>query len=192
LRPSASQRLIDRGVFTSFQHHGPVSVEALDIAKEVIFDIKPIKVTCPNNNHVVKENEMVASWTKSKLVLQNALPKLRDDNVGEDSLSSQLFFDQDINSHGYLNSLIPLECFLTIESNANLQEIYTVSCKSVHDICINLATNDTIFGIDKNQSVIDTNIAEIVLPQLLLILMTLNFGIGQGRQDLILYGIAII
>ncbi len=103
---------------------------------------------------------MVASCTKSKLVLQNALPKLQDDNVGEDFLSSQLIFDQDINSDGYLNSLVPLEHFLTIESHANLQEIYTVLCKSVHDTCVKLATNDTIFGIDKNQSVIDTTIAK--------------------------------
>jgi hypothetical protein len=88
------------------------------------------------------------------------LPKLQDDNVGEDSLSSQLLFDQDINSDSYLNSLVPLECFLTIESHANLQEIYTVLWKSVHDIRLKLATNDTIFGIDKNQSVIDTMITD--------------------------------
>ncbi len=35
-----------------------------------------------------------------------------------------------------------------------------VLCKSVHDTRIKLATNDTIFGIDKNQSIIDTTIAE--------------------------------
>ena len=92
---------------------------------------------------------MVASWTKSKPVLQNALTKLQDDNVGEDSLSSQSLFDQDINSDGYLNSLIPLECFLTTDSHANLQETYTVLCKSVHDTRIKLVTNDTVFGIDK-------------------------------------------
>jgi hypothetical protein len=126
LRPSAYQRSIYHGVFTSFQCHGPVSVEALDKAKEVIFDIKLLMVTRQNNNHVEKENQMVASWTKSKPVLQNALPKLQDDNVGEDSLSSQSIFDQDMNSDGYLNSLVPLECFLTIESHANLQEINTV------------------------------------------------------------------
>ncbi len=103
---------------------------------------------------------MVASWTKSKHILQNALPKLQDDNVGEDSLSSQLLFDQDINSDGYINSLVPPECFLTIESHANLQKVYMNLCKSVHDIHIKLATNDTIFGIDENQSVIDTTIAE--------------------------------
>ncbi len=129
-------------------------------AMEVILDIKLVKVTRPNNNHVVKENQMVASWTKSKHILQNALPKLQDDNVGEDSLSSQSLFDHDINSDGYLNSLVPLECFLTYECHANLQEIYMVLCKSVHDIRIKLATNDTIFGIDENQSIIDTKIAE--------------------------------
>ncbi len=88
------------------------------------------------------------------------LPKLQDDNVGEDSLSSQLLFDQDKNSDGYLNSLVPLECFLTIESHANFQEIHAVLCKSVHDIRVKLATNDTIFGIDKNKSIIYTTIAE--------------------------------
>jgi hypothetical protein len=100
LRPSASQRLIYHGVFTSVQQHGPVSVDVLLNAMEVIWDIKLVKVTRPNNNHVVKENRMVASWTKSKCILQNTLPKLQDDNVGEDSLSSQLLFDQDINSDG--------------------------------------------------------------------------------------------
>jgi hypothetical protein len=119
LRPSTYQRSIYHGVFTSFQCHGLVSVEALDKAKEVIFEIKLLKVTHPNNNHV-KDNQMVASWTKSKPVLQNALPKLQDDTVGEDSLSSQSIFDQDKNSDGYLNSLVPLECFLTIESHAKL------------------------------------------------------------------------
>jgi hypothetical protein len=159
LRPSSYQRLIYHSVFTSFQHHGPVSVEALNKAKEVIFDIQLSKVTRPNNNIVVKKNQMVASWTKFKPILQNVLPKLQDDNVGEDSLSSQLIFDQDINSDGYV-SLVPLEHLLTIKSHANLQEIYMVLCKSVHDICIKLATNDTIFGIIKNQSIIDTTIAE--------------------------------
>jgi hypothetical protein len=65
----------------------------LNKAKEVIFDIQLSKVTRPkNNNHVVKENQVVASWTKSKPVIQNVLPKLQDDNVGEDSLSSQSMF----------------------------------------------------------------------------------------------------
>jgi hypothetical protein len=96
---------------------------------------------------------------KSKCILQNALPKLQDDNVGEDSLSSQLLFDEVINANGYLNSLVLLERYLTIKTHANLEEIYTVLCKSVHDIRVKLATNDTIFGINKNQSVIDTMIA---------------------------------
>ncbi len=75
-------------------------------------------------------------------------------------MSSQLLFDQDINADGYLNSLVPLEHYLTFETHANLEEIYTVLCKSVHDIRVKLATNITIFGINKNQSVIDTMIAE--------------------------------
>jgi hypothetical protein len=149
---------------------------------EVILDIKLVKVTHPNNSHVVKENQMVASWTKSKRVLQNELPKLQDVNVGEDSLSSQLLFDQDINANGYLNSLVvPLEHYLTIETHANLEEIYTVLCKSVHDIRVKLATNDTIFGIDKNQSVIDTTIAENCATSAVINIDDIEFWDWAGR-----------
>ena len=153
-------------------------------AVEVISDIKLVKVTHPNNNHVVKENQMVASWTKSKHILQNALPKLQDDNVGEDSLSSQLIFDQDINADGYLSSLVPLEHYLTIETHANLEAIYTVLCKSAHDICVKWATNDTIFGIDKNQSIIDTTIAENCATSAVTTIDDIEF-LGLGREDLI-------
>ncbi len=41
-----------------------------------------------------------------------------------------------------------------------MQEIYMVLCKSVHDTHLKLANNDTIFGINKNQSIIDTKVAE--------------------------------
>ncbi len=126
---------------------------------------------------------MVASWTKSKCILQNALPKLQDDNVREDSLSSQSLFDQDTNSGRYLNSLVPLECFLTIESHANLHEIYTVLCKSVHDICIKLATNDTIFGIDENQSIIDTTIAQNPATSAVTTIDDIEFWDRAGRTQ---------
>ncbi len=124
---------------------------------------------------------MVASWTKSKPVLQNALPKLQDDNVGEDSLSSQSILDQDINSDGYLNSLVSLERLLTIESHASLQEIYTVLGKSVHDIRIELATNDTIFDIDKNQYIIDTMIAENCATSAVTTIDDIEFWDWAGR-----------
>ncbi len=75
-------------------------------------------------------------------------------------MSSWSIFDQDINADGYLSSLVPLEHYLTIESSANLEEIYTVLCKSVHDTRVKLETNVTIFGMDENQSIIDTMIAE--------------------------------
>ncbi len=183
LRPPASQRLIYHSVFTFFQCHGPVSVEALNKVKEVIFNIKLLKVARPNKNHVLKENQMVASWTKSKPVLENALPKLQDDNVGEDSLSSQTIFDQDINANRYLNSLVPLEQFLTVENHANLQEIYMVLCKSVHDKGIKMANNDTMFGIDKNQSIIDTRIAENCATSTLTNMDDIEFWDWAGRTQ---------
>ncbi len=90
-------------------------------------------------------------------------------------------FDQDINAEGYPSSLVPLEQFLTVESCANLQEIYTVLCKSVHDIRIKLANNDTIFGIDKNQSIIDTKIAENCTTSALTNMDDIEFWDWAGR-----------
>jgi hypothetical protein len=55
-----------------------------------------------------------------------------------------------------------------------------------------LATNDTIFGIDKNQSVIDTTIAENRATSAVTTIDDIEFGIGLGGLDLILYGIAMI
>jgi hypothetical protein len=126
---------------------------------------------------------MVAPWTKSKPILELALPKLQDDNVREDSLSSQLIFDQDMNAEGYLNSLVPLEGFLTFESHANLQEIYTVLCKSVHDIRIKLANKHTIFGIDEHQSVIDNKIAENCATSALTNMHDIEFWDWAGRTQ---------
>ncbi len=109
------------------------------------------------------------------------MPKLQDDNVGEDSLSSQSTFNQDINTNGYLNSLIPLERFLTVESHANLQEIYTVLSKSVHDIRVKLVKKHTIFGINENQSIIDTKIAENCAASALTNMDDIEFWDWAGR-----------
>ncbi len=121
---------------------------------------------------------------------KNVLPKLQDDNVGEDSLPSQSLFDQDINSDGYLNSLVPLECFLTIESHANLQEIFMVLCKSVHDIHVKLATNDTIFSIDENQSVIHTMIAKNRATSAVTTIDDIKF-LGLGWEDSISFSMVL-
>ena len=56
-----------------------------------------------------------------------------------------------------------------------------VLCKSVHDIHVKLATNDTIFGIDKNQSVIDTKIAENCATSALTNIDDIEFWDWAGR-----------
>ncbi len=56
---------------------------------------KTFKGYTPKQQPCCEEKSNGCIWTKSKSVLQNALPKLQDDNVGADSLSSQSIFDQD-------------------------------------------------------------------------------------------------
>jgi hypothetical protein len=57
-----------------------------------------------------------------------------------------------------------------------------VLCKSGHDIRIKLANNDTIFGIDKNQSVIYMKIAENCATSALTNMDDIEFWGWAGRS----------
>jgi hypothetical protein len=54
---------------------------------------------------------------------------------------------------------------------------------SVHDTRVKLATNDTIFGINKNQSVIDTKIAENCTTSALTNIDDIEFWDWAGRTQ---------
>ncbi len=56
-----------------------------------------------------------------------------------------------------------------------------VLCKSVHDRRIKLASNDTIFGIDENQSIIDTMIAENCATSVVTTIDDIEFWDWAGR-----------
>jgi hypothetical protein len=55
--------------------------------------------------------------------------------------------------------------------------------KSIHDICIKLATDDTIFGTDKNQTVIDTTISDIHATSVVTHIDDIEFLDWAGRTS---------
>jgi hypothetical protein len=57
----------------------------------------------------------------------------------------------------------------------------TLFYASLHDIRIKLVTNDTIFGIDKNQSIIDTTIAENLATSAVTTIDDIEFWDRAGR-----------
>ncbi len=60
-----------------------------------------------------------------------------DDNVGDDCLSSQSSYDQDISNQDFLHSIIPSLQYLTystIDVPAELKGIYSSLFKAIHEI----------------------------------------------------------
>ena len=92
---------IFHSIFTSFQRH-VVFPHAFFLKVEKVIDNNNILEIpgAPRNNHIVQRNLEVSLWTKS--VKEKTEIGEYDDNIGEDSLSSQSIYAQDIASVKYL------------------------------------------------------------------------------------------
>ncbi len=87
-----------------------------------------------------------------------------DDNVGDDCLSSQSSYDQDISDQDFLHSIIPSLHYLTystIDVTVELKVIYSSLFKAIHEIWLKLSDKTNLLTIDKKQSIVDTHIAQI-------------------------------
>jgi hypothetical protein len=77
----------------------------------------------------------VLSW--SKPIAKKALSYGYDDNVGDDCLSYQSSYDQDISDQDFLHSIIPSlqhVTYSTIDVAAELRGIYSSLFKAIHEI----------------------------------------------------------
>jgi hypothetical protein len=79
-------------------------------------------------------NQEVLSW--SKPIAKKAPSYGYDDNVGNDCLSSQSSYDQDISNQNFLHSIIPSQylTYSTIDVAAELKGIYSSLFKAIHEI----------------------------------------------------------
>jgi hypothetical protein len=120
------------------------------------------KIIPKNNNHILQQNQEVLSL--SKPIAKKAPSYGHDDNVGDDCLSSQSSYDQDIINQDFLHSIIPSLQYLTyskIDVAAELKGIYSSLFKVIHEIRLKLSDKTTLLVIDKRRSIVDAHIAQI-------------------------------
>jgi hypothetical protein len=133
--PSRLAQLINHGIFTSFQQHGALLDKDKSLAKNILLQLQPLKIIPKNNNHIMQRNQEVLLW--SKPIAKTAPSYGHDDNVGDECLSSQSSYDQDISDQDFLHSIIPSVQYLTysmIDVAAELKGIYSSLFKAIHEI----------------------------------------------------------
>ena len=127
-----------------------------------MLQLQRLKIIPKNKNYILQCKQEVLSW--SKPIAKKAPSYGYDDNVGDDCLSSQSSYDQDISNQDFLHSIIPSLQYLTystIDVAAELKGIYSSLFKAIHEIQLKLSDKTTLLVIDKKQSIVDTHIAQI-------------------------------
>ncbi len=136
--------MIYHGLFTSFQRHVDQLDEGKLLLKEIFLQVPRLKIIPKNNNHILERNQEVLSWNKP--IAKNAPSYGYDDNVGDDSLSSQSSYDQDITDEDYLQSIIPASQYLStcLIVDPVIKGIYSSLFKSIHEIRLKLSSKTTL------------------------------------------------
>jgi hypothetical protein len=130
--------------------------------KNILLQLQYLKFIPKNSNHILQRNQKVLSW--SKPITKKAPSYGYDDNVGDDCLSSQSSYDQDISNQDFVHSIIPSLQHLydsTIDVAVELKGIYPSLFKAIHEVQFKLSDKTTLLVIDKEQSIVDTHIAQI-------------------------------
>jgi hypothetical protein len=102
------------------------------LVKNILLQLQRLKIIPKNNNHSLQQNQEVLLW--SKPIAKKASSYGHDDNVGDDCLSSQSSYDQDINDQDFLHSTILSLQYLTysmIDVAAELKGIYSSLFKAI-------------------------------------------------------------
>ncbi len=156
--------------------------------KNILLQLQHHKIIPKNNNHIMQCNQEVLSW--SKPIAKKAPSYGYDDNVGNDCLSSQSSYDQDISNQNFLHSIIPSQylTYSTIDVAAELKGIYSSLFKAIHEIWLKLSNKTTLLAIDKKRSIVTPTLLKSKRLQLSMPTMTLNYLIGQEVITLIHYG----
>jgi hypothetical protein len=133
--PSRLAQLIYHGIITSFQQQCTLLDKDKSLVKNILLQLQRLKIIPKNNNHIMQRHQEVLLW--SKPIAKKVPSYCYDDNVGDDCLSSQSSYDQDISDQDFLHSIIPSLQYLTystIDVAAELKGIYSSLFKAVHEI----------------------------------------------------------
>jgi hypothetical protein len=122
-------------MFTSYQRHLEFEEEDFIRAKNAMSKISLPRIPDPPRNaHIIERNIEVASWFKPA---QNKPSIQYDDNIGEDSLSSQSVYKQDIDDRNVIESMIPLGRYFpsqTFQDDSELKSSYGVLFKAIYEV----------------------------------------------------------
>jgi hypothetical protein len=157
--PPRSSQLLYHGLFTSFQRHVPLQDDLKLVLRGIFLQQPRLRVNPKNNNHILECNQEVLSW--SKPVAKKAPSYRYNDNFGDDSLSSQSSYDQDITNDNYLQSIIPESLSTSCLVAPLIQGIYSSLFKSIHEIRLKLSEKKTISVVDEKGSIVASHIAQI-------------------------------
>ena len=89
---------------------------------------------------------------------------VHDDNVGEDSLSSQSTYSQDIDNEEYIRNLCPSVSYLestSVTDVLEIQELYDFLFKAVRDIRVKRMNKNFLLTIDETRTIVPTNIVQL-------------------------------
>jgi hypothetical protein len=103
--------------------------------KNILLQLQCLKIIPKNNKHILQCNQEVLLW--SKTIAKKAPSYSYDDNVGDDCLSSQSSYDQDISNQDFHHSIISSLQHLTystIDVAAELKGIYSSLFMAIHEI----------------------------------------------------------
>jgi hypothetical protein len=160
---SCSAQSTFHAMFTSFQRHASFQNAVFMQAKDAVMSTKIQNIPePPRRNHIIQRNMEVASW--SKQVQVKTPSREYDDNVGEDSLSSQSTYSQDIDNEEYLQKLCPSVSYLATTSVSDIlgvRELYALLFKAVCDFGVKRLNKKFLLTIDEKQTIVPTNIVEL-------------------------------
>jgi hypothetical protein len=119
------------------------------------------------NKQSIREKQQVDSWNTKQLPARKDLPYLHDDNIGEDSLSSQSTYLHDFyrERHEFDDALLrhhsDTKYGFWNHPRIDIRKLYRFLSDGVYQLRFNDMNRVTIQYIDVNRSIIDSKIAEI-------------------------------
>jgi hypothetical protein len=130
----------------------------------------------------VTVNAEVASWWKRNAKSDSSsLPSMMfEDNVGEDGLSAQSSYTNDINYSNYIDNLAPDPTMFGNEvplGMVTLKKVYTQLISALNDVRIQKSKNSTLSTL-WNEKTQNTYIGQVKASSVVVKVMTLNFFIG--------------
>ncbi len=154
-------------VFTAFQRHLNIQSSEIDVLHSIITKIHVADPQRNQNKQSIRDKQQVDSWNTKQLPARKDILYLHDDNIGEDSLSSQSTYLHDFccQRHEFDDALLhrhsDIEYRYWNHPRVDLKKLFKFLSVGVYELLFNDINRVTRQYIDVNGSIIGSKIAEI-------------------------------